>query len=91
MLKFLSLFDYFIFFSNLEVLVLLNYNMKPSRLAVYVADLQRMTGQSERSCQRMLNKIRDLFGLQKRQFVTIYQVSEYTGMPVEDMVRFMQK
>ena len=91
MLNFLSLFDYFIFFSNLEALVLLNYNMKPSRLAVYVADLQRMTGQSERSCQRMLNKIRDLFGLQKRQFVTIYQVSEYTGMPVEDMVRFMQK
>ncbi|PRD56301.1 hypothetical protein [Sphingobacterium gobiense] len=64
--------------------------MKPSRLAVYVSDLQRMTGQSERNCRRLLNKIRDLFGLEKRQYVTIYQASEYTGMPVSEMIRFMK-
>ena len=64
--------------------------MKPSRLAVYVSDLQQLTGQSDRSCRRLINKIRDLFGLEKRQYVTVYQAAEYTGMPVEEIIRFMK-
>ncbi len=60
------------------------------RLAVYPSDLQRMTGQSVRTCQRLLNKIRDMFGLGKRQLVTVYHASEYLGIPVRDMSRFIR-
>ena len=60
------------------------------RLAVYTADLQRITGQSERTCQRLLVQIRDTFGLEKRQRVTVYQVSDYLGISLTDVVRFMQ-
>ncbi|WP_211657569.1 hypothetical protein [Parapedobacter composti] len=60
-----------------------------SRLAVYPADLQRITGQSERTCQRLLNKIRDMFGLDRHQHVTVYQASEYLGIPVVEIIRFM--
>ncbi len=61
------------------------------RLAVYPADLQRVTGQSERSCQRLLNKIRDMFGLDRHQHVTIYQASDYLGIPVAELSRFMSR
>jgi len=60
------------------------------RLAVYPSNLQRITGQSVRTCQRLLNKIRDMFGLDKGQHVTIYQASEYLGIPVVDMSRFIR-
>ena len=59
------------------------------RLAVYPADLQRITGQSERTCQRLINKIRDMFGLDKHQHVTVYQASDYLGIPVVELSRFM--
>ncbi len=59
------------------------------RLAVFTSDLQRITGQSERTCQRILRRIRDTFGLDKHQHVTVYQASEYLGIPVSDISRFM--
>lgn len=64
--------------------------MSLERLAVYPSDLQRITGQSVRTCQRILNKIRDMFGLQKRQYVTVYQASEYFGIPVSDITRYVR-
>lgn len=60
------------------------------RLTVYPSDLQRITGQSVRTCQRLLNKIRDMFGLDKDRPVTVYQASEYLGIPVLDMSRFIR-
>ena len=60
------------------------------RLAVFTSDLQRITGQSERTCQRTLQRIRDTFGLDKHQHVTVYQASEYLGIPVADISQFMQ-
>ncbi len=60
------------------------------RLAVFTSDLQRITGQSERTCQRILQRIRDMFGLDRHQHVTVYQASEYLGIPVMDIGRFMQ-
>jgi len=61
------------------------------RLAVYPADLQRITGQSERTCQRLINKIRDMFGLRKHQHVTVYQASDYLGIPVAELSVFMRR
>ena len=65
--------------------------MSLPRLAVYPADLQRITGQSERTCQRLINKIRDMFGLDKHQHVTVYQASDYLGIPVAELSRFMHQ
>lgn len=60
------------------------------RLAVYPSDLQRITGQSERTCQRLLNKIRDMFGLQKRQYVTVHQAAEYLGLSVVHVSKYVR-
>lgn len=61
-----------------------------SRLAVYPTDLQRITGQSTRNCQRVLSKMRDTFGLEKHQHVTVYQAAEYTGIPVAELIKHMR-
>jgi len=61
------------------------------RLAVYTSDLRRITGLSERTCQRLLNKIRDMFGLGKHQHVTVYQASDYLGIPVAELSVFMHR
>lgn len=63
---------------------------KQPRMAVYPSDLEKITGQSLRTCQRLFNKIRDLFGLEPRQVVTVYHASEYLGVPVQEMSRYIR-
>lgn len=63
---------------------------KQLHLAVYPSDLEKITEQSIRTCQLLFNKIRDLFGLEHRQVVTVHQGSEYLGIPVQDMSRFIR-
>ena len=60
------------------------------RLTVYPSDLQKITGRSERTCQRLMNKIRDMFGLGRQQLVTVHQASEYLGIPMNDMYSFIR-
>lgn len=60
------------------------------RLTVYPSDLQKITGRSERTCQRLINKIRDMFGLGRQQLVTVHQASEYLGIPITDMYSFIR-
>lgn len=60
------------------------------RLSVFSSDLQRITGKSERSCQRLMQQIRDVFELKQHQLVTIYQVSDYLGIPIKKLVPFLK-
>lgn len=60
------------------------------RLTVYPSDLQKITGRSERTCQRLINKIRDMFGLGRQQLVTVHQASEYLGIPMTEMYSFIR-
>ncbi|SKB77783.1 hypothetical protein SAMN05660841_02318 [Sphingobacterium nematocida] len=60
------------------------------RLTVYPSDLQKITGRSERTCQRLINKIRDMFGLGRQQLVTVHQASEYLGIPMIEMYSFIR-
>lgn len=67
--------------------------MKPfdkNRLVIYTSDLQRITGRSERTCQRIINEIKDMFGLNKRQLVTVHHASEYLGIPLSDIHHFIR-
>lgn len=61
-----------------------------NRLTIYTSDLQRITGRSERTCQRIINEIKDMFGLNKRQLVTVRHASEYLGIPVSEIHPFIR-
>ena len=59
------------------------------RLAVFTADLCCITGKSQRSCQRYMQQIRDMFNLGKQQPVTVYHIAEYMSMPVPKIAAFL--
>ncbi|MBN2806608.1 MAG: hypothetical protein JXR22_08100 [Prolixibacteraceae bacterium] len=56
------------------------------RSCIYPKDVQRITGKSERSGRRLLQKIRMEQGKQSHQYVTIDDFSTYTGIK-PDLVR----
>jgi hypothetical protein len=60
------------------------------RLFFYTADLKLMTGKSERTCQRILQLIRDGNGLQKHQPITVFHVCDYLGIPLEKLLPFIR-
>jgi len=60
------------------------------RLCFYTADLKLMTGKSERSCQRILQLIRDCNGLQKHQPITVFYVCDYLGISLEKLLPFIR-
>jgi hypothetical protein len=60
------------------------------RLFFYTADLKLMTGKSERSCQRILQLIRDSNGLQKHQPITVFHVCDYLGISLDKLLPFIR-
>ncbi len=60
--------------------------MSLKRSCIYPKDVQRITGKSERSGRRLLQKIKGELGKQEHQFVTIEEFATYTGIN-PDLVR----
>lgn len=64
--------------------------MKTPRLFMYAADLMALNGKSERTCRRLLQKMKDRFGLAKRQDVTYHQVATFLGLPVDQLFPYIR-
>lgn len=64
--------------------------MKMTRLFIYAADLMRISGKSERTCRRLLQTIREHFGLKKRQELTCYQLAEFLCIPVDQLFPYIR-
>jgi len=60
--------------------------MSLKRSCIYPKDVQRITGKSERSGRRLLQKIKGEMGKQEHQFVTIDEFASFTGIN-PDLVR----
>lgn len=60
------------------------------RLLMFTSDLQRLTGKSMRTCQRLMQQIRDTFALQSWQPVTIYHVSTYMDTSVAEIAHALK-
>lgn len=54
--------------------------MNLKRVCIYPKDIQRITGRSERYGRKLLNDIRNYFGKESYQFVTIKEFAEYSGI-----------
>jgi len=57
--------------------------MRLQRSCIYPKDVQRITGKSERSGRRLLQKIKEELGKEEHQFVTIGEFASYTGIDPE--------
>lgn len=60
--------------------------MKMIRRCVYPKDIQRITGKTKRSGERLLERIRKQMKKEPHQYVTDEEFAVYTGIPLE-MVR----
>jgi hypothetical protein len=60
--------------------------MLQKRSCIYPKDVQRITGKSERSGRRLLQKIKEELGKREHQFVTIEEFASFTGID-SDLIR----
>jgi hypothetical protein len=52
----------------------------PPRLVIYAKDVMNITGQSDRSARRVLERIRRHYGKEKTALVTVEEFCRYTGL-----------
>ncbi|SDN14309.1 hypothetical protein SAMN05421813_1492 [Daejeonella rubra] len=64
--------------------------MKTPRLLIYAADLVRLSGKCEKTCRRLLLKMKVHYGLEKGQDLTFYQVSEFLKIPVDQLFPYIK-
>ena len=64
--------------------------MKTPRLFMYAADLMQINGKSERTCRRLLQEMKERFGLEKGQNVTYHQVAEFLCIPVDQLFPYIR-
>lgn len=57
---------------------------------MYAADLMKINGKSERTCRRLLQEIKERFGLGKGQNVTYHQVAEFLCLPVDQLFPYIR-
>ena len=63
--------------------------MKLSRVCIYPKDVQRITGKSEKSGQRLLKKIRKELGKEDHQFITKDEFATYSGISNEVIAEYL--
>ncbi|WKK79398.1 hypothetical protein [Marivirga arenosa] len=59
------------------------------RTVIYPKDIQRITGKSERTGRRILEKIRERKGKEKHQLITVAEFADYTGIDAETVQEYL--
>jgi hypothetical protein len=66
-------------------------NKQPlNRLCIYAKDIQKITGRSERFGRKLLSEIRECLNKHRRQFVTLHEFCEYTGIHIDHARKLIQ-
>lgn len=55
------------------------------RICIYPSEVAIITGKSISSARELIRRIKDAYGKQKRQPVTIKEFCDYEGFPYEDV------
>jgi len=61
------------------------------RLCIYPNEVAIITGRSLSSSQALIRQIKDAYGKQKRQKVTIKEFCDYEGLPYEEVFNMINK
>ncbi|MEI3800373.1 hypothetical protein SAMN05660461_5317 [Chitinophaga ginsengisegetis] len=61
----------------------------PKRMVIYARDIENITGRSERTARLMLQRIRETFGKNQGQFISVSEFCQYTGLKEEEVNRFL--
>jgi len=63
--------------------------MEVKRICIYPKDIERITGKSNRYGYRLLHRIRQHYQKEGSQFVSIDEFSQYTGLNIDHVKRFI--
>lgn len=63
--------------------------MNQKRACIYPKDIQRITGRSERYGRKLLQEIKDFFGKESYQFITINEFAEYSGIQIDIVKQYI--
>ncbi|OMP78288.1 hypothetical protein BW716_15660 [[Flexibacter] sp. ATCC 35208] len=61
----------------------------PNRIVIFAKDVMNITGRKERAARDLIQKIREKNGKGPKQFVTVSEFCEYTGLPEENVKPFL--
>jgi hypothetical protein len=64
--------------------------MNSKRACIYPKDIQSITGRSERYGRKILQDIREVLGKESHQFVTVNEFSEYSGIQLEIVEKYIK-
>jgi hypothetical protein len=64
--------------------------MNQKRACIYPKDIQRITGRSERYGRKLLNDIKCFLDKEPYQFITINEFSEYSGIQVDIVNKYIR-
>ncbi|MFT4803538.1 MAG: hypothetical protein ACI9YE_000731 [Psychroserpens sp.] len=64
--------------------------MNQKRACIYPKDIQRITGRSERYGRKLLNDIKCFLDKEPHQFITINEFSEYSGIQVDIVNKYIR-
>ncbi len=64
-------------------------SIKTERVCIYPKDIQRITGKSEKSGQRLLQRIRKQLGKQEHQFITSEEFANYSGISLDVIQEYL--
>ena len=64
--------------------------MRIKRACIYPKDIQRITGRSERYGRKLLNDIKAHFGKKSYQFITTEEFSEYSGINMITIEKYLK-
>lgn len=63
--------------------------MNPKRICIYPKDIQLITGRSERYGRKLIQDIKEYLGKESHQFITITEFSEYSGIEIEEIYKYI--
>ena len=64
-------------------------NILPKRIVVYPKDVERITGRKDKTARKLLKDIRFHFGKTTKDFISVREFSQFTGLKEEDIYPFL--
>ena len=63
--------------------------LTPNRIVIYAKDIMNITGRKERAARRMLANIKKTFNKKQKEFISVNEFCEFTGLREENVNKFL--
>lgn len=62
----------------------------PPRIVIQAKDVMNITGRKERAARALLARLRKQYGKKARDFITVTEFAQFTGLKVEALVPYLR-